>query len=389
MAKKRGNNEGSIVQRKDGRWMASMTIGRDPETGKLKRAYFYGKTRQEAAEQLAKALRDKGQGVFVAPHKLIVGEWLDTWLHEYKKPRLRPITYDTYVMIVRRHIRPALGHVLLRDLRPEHVQRYYNEKAQGGLDPRTIKLHHVILSNALTLAEKHQLVLRNVCRLVEPPRQTRKEMQTLTLEQITTQLVPAIENDRFYAPIYLAFTTGLRRGELLGLRWRDIDLDAGVLHVRQTLSRVKNHETGKTYLTFQEPKTPQSRRSVPLTEASVVALKRHRGRQAQEKLLLGPAYEDQGLAFCREDGQPIDPRNFNYHFTNVLQRAGLPHIRLHDARHTFATLLLEQGVAAKVAQTILGHGSIAITLDTYSHVSSELEKQAAAKLNAALTGGLL
>jgi integrase len=192
MAKRRGNNEGSIVKRNDGRWMARITTGRDSETGTLKRVAFYGKTRQEVADKLTKALHDQVQGTFVEPHKLTLGSWLDTRLREYKKPQIRPITFDTYSMLVRSHLKPALGHILLRDLRPEHVQRYYNDKAQQGLEARTIRLHHVVLSNALAQAEKIQLVVRNVCRLVEPPRQTRKERGTLTVGQVTTQLLPAL-----------------------------------------------------------------------------------------------------------------------------------------------------------------------------------------------------
>ena len=178
-------------------------------------------------------MHDKQQGTFVKPHKLTLGNWLDTWLHEYKRPRIRAITFDTYTMIIRRHLKPALGHLVLRDLRPEHLQRYYNEKAQQGLEARTIRLHYVILSNALAQAEKNQLVARHVGRLVEPPRQTHREMRTLTGAQITTQFLSTLHGNRLYAAFLTLFMVGLRRGELLGLRWQDIDLNAGVLHVRQ------------------------------------------------------------------------------------------------------------------------------------------------------------
>src|SRR5215510_12039395 len=162
MAKKRGNNEGSITRRPDGRWMAQVTIGRDPATGKPKRATFYGKTRQDVADKLTKALRDKQQGTFVAPHKLTLGAWLATWLWEYKKPKVRQGTFDSYERIVRRHLTPALGHISLQDLRPEHVQHYCNQKAQQGLDASTIHQHQITLAVALARAEKNQLVPRNV-----------------------------------------------------------------------------------------------------------------------------------------------------------------------------------------------------------------------------------
>jgi integrase len=388
MAKKRGNNEGSITRRPDGRWMAQVTIGRDPATGKPRRATFYGRTRQDVADKLTKALRDKQQGTFVAPHKLTLGEWLDTWLWEYKKPRVRPSTFDGYEKVVRCHLKPVLGHIPLQDLRAEHVQHYYNERLHHGLEARTIRLHHVILSNVLARAEKNQRVARNVCRLVEPPRQTRREMRTLAIDQVTAQFLPALKGHRLYATFLTLFVMGLRRSELLGVRWKDIDSQGGVMHIRQTLVRVKDHERGRTHLVFQEPKTGHSRRTIPIPEVCLAALRHHRAQQAEEKLALGPAYHDHGLVFCHAHGGPIDPRSLTRYFSQVLERAGLPAIRLHDARHTYATWLLEQGVSPKVVQTMLGHSDIGTTLNIYSHVSLDLEKQAAATLNAALTRGL-
>src|SRR5262245_26151006 len=193
MAKKtkRGNNEGTITRRQDGRWEARLSLGRDP-TGKLKRITLYGKTRQEVADKLTKALHDKQQGTFVAPHKLTLGDWLETWLQEYKRPSIRPNTYDSYETIVRLHLKPAVGYIVLRDLRPEHLQRYFNEKKQQGLDASTIGQHHKVLSGALKQAEKNQLVLRNVCRLTEVPRQERKERKTLTIGQVMTQFLSTL-----------------------------------------------------------------------------------------------------------------------------------------------------------------------------------------------------
>jgi integrase len=387
MAKKRGNNEGTITRRKDGRWEAQVFLGRDAVTGKPKRVCFYGKTRQEVSNKRDKALHDIHQGTFVEPHKLLLGKWLDTWLQQYKRPKIRAITYDTYAMILQRHLKPALGHLALRDIRPEHLQRYYNEK---GLNARTIRLHHKILSQALTQAEKNQLVVRNVCRLVELPRQTRREMSTLTVEQVTRQLLPALQNDRLYAAYLTLFMVGLRRGELLGLRWQDIDLNAGELHVRQTIGRVYTYDANskrKTKLIFSEPKTEKSRRTIPVPDACLTALRHHKARQAEEKLMLGQGYQDHGLVFSQADGTPIEPRSLNLYFTQALKRTGLPPKRLHDCRHAFSTWLLEQGIHPKVVSNMLGHSSISVTLDIYSHVSLELEKQAAAKLNAALMGG--
>jgi integrase len=215
-------------------------------------------------------------------------------------------------------------------------------------------------------------------------------MSTLTVEQVTTQLLPALQNDRLYAAYLTLFMVGLRRGELLGLRWRDIDLNAGVLHVRQTVGRVYDRDTNskrKTKLIFSEPKTEKSRRTIPIPDTCLTALRHHKARQAEEKLLLGQGYQDHGLVFAQADGRLIDPHSLNLYFSQALKRAGLPAIRLHDARHTYATWLLEQNISPKVVQPMLGHSSISVTLDIYSHVSLELEKQAAAKLNAVLAGG--
>jgi integrase len=227
--------------------------------------------------------------------------------------------------------------------------------------------------------------------LTELPREAWKEMHTLTLDQVTAKLLPVIAQDRLFAAIFLAFGTGLRRGELLALRWKDVDVKAGTLHVRQTLVRVTNHSVtegeGRTRLMFHEPKTHQSRRTVPIPEECLAALHQHKARQAEEKLRLGQAYHDHGLVFCQPDGKPIDPRNFLRAFDKIIEQAGLPPIRFHDARHTFATLMLELGESPKTVQTMLGHSRVAITLDIYSHVSLELEKKAAAKLNAALLRG--
>ena len=171
---------------------------------------------------MIKAQHAYTHGTFVAPHKVNLGEWLAMWLNEYKKPRIRPATFDSYEGIIRVHLTPALGHIPLRDLRPEHVQRYQNEKTREGLAARTLRLHHVVLSNALAQAERNQLVVRNVCRLVDAPRQTRREQHTLTVAQLTTQLLPALQGDRLYAAYLTLFMTGLRRGELIGLRWQDV-----------------------------------------------------------------------------------------------------------------------------------------------------------------------
>jgi integrase len=226
--------------------------------------------------------------------------------------------------------------------------------------------------------------VRNVTEATRRPGEVKREILPLTLPQVD-QLLTAIEQDRQFVAVFLGLGTRLRRGELLALRWHDVDLDAALLHVRQTLVRVRNHEaTGsdrRTALVFQKPKTRPSRRRIPIPHDIVVELKAHKARQAQEKLLLGQAYQDHGLVFCLADGRPWDPRNFTRHFDRLLQQAGLPHIRFHDARHTFTTVMLDLKASPKAVQELLGHSKSATTMDIYAHVSLEVKKQEMGRLN--------
>jgi integrase len=266
----------------------------------------------------------------------------------------------------------------------------YNQKAAAGLAPRTVAYIHGVLHAALKQAMKNQLIHRNVTEAATLPRGKRPEMRPLTLEEIHEFLASA-KDDRWFPAVLLASMTGVRRGELLGVRWGDLDLDACTWHVRQSLVRVKNHAAingdRKTQLLCQPPKTAQSRRTIPLSVDVIDALRRHKATQAQEKLLFGEAYRDHGLVFCAPDGQPLNPRFMLQQFQQMLQVAGLPHARLHDLRHSFATMLLALGKNPKTVQTLLGHSRIGITLDIYSHVSLDLETRAVAKLTAALQRG--
>ena len=267
MARRRANREGTIRQRPDGRWEAIISTGRDPVSGKLQRVSFYGKTQKEVIDKATTARHQIARGTYVDPSRLSVGEWLPVWLETYKAPRVRPLTLESYTHIVTRHLRPTFGHIPLQDLRPEHIERYLTAKRDAGLDPATIRLHTVILSNALGQAEKVGRVARNVCRLVDAPPRRRKDRQTLSMAQGRDQLLPTVARDRFYALYVTLFMTGVRRGELLGLRWQDVDLARGTLAVRQIVTRFRQStKTYQTALQMGVPKTEQLRRTIALTK---------------------------------------------------------------------------------------------------------------------------
>lgn len=361
-------------------------------TGKPKRVFFYGKTRQEVAEKLSTALNNRMNGTFVEPNKVTVGKWLKTWLENYMKPHLRPTTWQSYEALMSQHVIPAIGEVKLKNLQTCDLQGLYKAKLEsgrldrkGGLSARTVRYIHSVVFEALEQAVKEQLVVRNVAEAVTLPREEKKEIQPLTSEQVG-EFLASIRDERHYPALLLELSTGLRRGELLALRWEDVDLKAGNLKVRQSLVRIHSEKGAekKTELVFQEPKTKHSKRTIPLTAGVLKELKAHKARQAQEKLFLGQGYQDNGLVFCMEDGRPIEPRNFTRRFDGYLERAGIPHVRFHDLRHTFATLMLELDEHPKVVQEILGHSKISMTIDTYSHVMPGIKERAMAKLDSVL-----
>jgi len=383
VSKKRANGEGTIYRTPSGRWRGLLVIGRDPETGKLRRVSISGRTRQEVATKLAEIMTQKEKGLLVEPSRMTVAQWLDVWLENYKRPVLRPRTFDSYQMMLRAHIKPAIGEIQLQDLRPDHLQALYNGMMRR-VSNRTTRYAHMIIRQALQQALRNNLVVRNVADIANPPREKKPEIKPLTPDQLN-RFLGAIKDDRLQPAYWLMLQTGLRRGELLALTWDDIDWENSLLHVRKSLLRINTPEgPEKTAIIITEPKTPASKRTVPLAQETLDLLRKWKSRQAQEKLLLGAAYQDQGLVFCREDGVPLDPDGLTRHFQRTLRRAGLPKARLHDLRHTFATRLLELGENPKTVQTILGHSRIQTTLDTYSHVSLELERRAVERLAKAL-----
>jgi integrase len=376
---RRGHGEGSIYLRSDGRWAASITLeGR-------KRKTFYGKTRKEVQEQLKIVLREQQQGSLVTGPQQKVEQFLTQWLEDVQKQSVRARTYERYEEIVRLHLLPGIGHHPLQKLSPQHLQSFYTQKLRDGLSATTVTSFHNVLHKALETAVRWNLIARNPCDLVSPPRRKRFEIQPLSTEQVR-QLLAAAHGHRLEALFILALATGMRRGEILGLKWQDINFTTSTLQVRRILTRVPTKMPGKGYVEA-EPKTEKGRRSILLPTFAVEALKQHRLRQLEAKLKAGPAWREHDYVFCTTVGTHLNPtRDVLDQLKTLLQKAGLPDLRFHDLRHSAATMLLSMGVHPKVVQELLGHSQISMTMDVYSHVLPTMQQDAMNRLNEALQG---
>lgn len=377
MTKRRGHGEGSIFQRRDGRWVGRIDLGH--KNGSRHRKDFFGKTRREAAQKLAIAQRTICDGLPISPERAQLGAFLNEWLENTARPNVRPRTYRRYRELVHLHVIPSLGKRPINRISPQELQALYNRKLEQGLAPRTVGHIHRVLHKALQDALRWGLVARNVTAVINPPKVPVREMHYLSPEQ-ARQLLKAAEGDPLEALYRLALTTGLRQGEILGLKWPDLDWNTNVIHIRRTITR---DEAGKPV--EGEPKSAKSRRTVHLPQSTIVALRRHRHLQ-METQIRALAWEHHNYIFTNQVGRPIDVGYLaRRSFQPLLERAGLPKIRFHDLRHTAATLLLTQGVHVKVVSEMLGHSQISLTLDTYSHVISGLQEDAAEKIERLLT----
>jgi integrase len=379
---KRGNGEGSIYPHKRNGvkigYRGSYTIY---TSAGPKRRYVSGKTREDVRKKLTKAMSDRDGGFVFEAGSVRVGEYLDRWLRDSVRGTVRQSTYETYGHMASKHIIPALGAIKLRSLTPMHVRGFYRERLDNEdrkCAPATVRKMHVVLQKALDQAVSDGLLPRNAAKGVKLPQTKRGNIQPLTREQ-TKILLGTVSGDRLEALYVLAVATGLRQGELLALKWEDVELEEAVLRVRSTLTR-----SGGT-VSIGQPKTARSRRSVGLTEQGVSALRVHLSRQIREMEEMGSLYQPGGLVFANEIGGIINPSNLrNRSLKPLLQRAGLPKIRFHDLRHTCATLLLSKNINPKIVSEMLGHSSIAITLDTYSHVLPNMQQSAVQALEEAL-----
>ena len=384
MAKKRANGEGSIRKRKDGRWEGRYTAGHDPETGKAIYKNVLGRSQAEVKEKLKQAIGEIQALDITKAGKYTVGEWMEVWFQDYAKIKVRPSSHQTYQGYIHNHIRPNIGDIPLEKLTSLDLQKFYKKLlAQGrvdrveakgqpkGLSAKTVRNIHQILSSALKLAQEQRLILANPAEGCALPRVEHQEMKTLTTVQLASFFREARESGVFEL-YYLELATGLRRGELLGLKWEDIDLERGNLRVRRQVSRI-NGEVVEAPL-----KTKNAYRTLPLAEDTVSVLKEQRRKVGNSPWV-----------FPSPNGGPISPDSVLHMLHRVLKRAGLPKVRFHDLRHTFATLVLQNGVDVKTVSGMLGHFSAGFTLDTYAHITSAAQRQAAQTMGSVLAGTIL
>jgi integrase len=372
MSKRRGNSEGTIAKRADGRWEARVSLPNGT------RKSFYGKTREDVQKKLRKAQRDIESGLSLGDGRQTVEQYLTSWL-ESAKHRLKVTSHYRYTVQIRHNILPGIGKIPLIKLTAQHLQSLYTQKYTDGLAPATIRQLHSILHNAFADAVRLGLVSRSVVEAVRPPRKPRKEMKALD-EQQAARFIEVAKSYHPHGALYiLAITTGMRLGEVSGLRWQDVDFEKGLLQVEQTVVSM----AGK--LSLVEPKSSTSRRPVRLVRVALDALAKHHSEQIvlKEKLKqLGQDWNKDDLVFINQVGKPLDPVDLGIvRFHAFLRDAGLPRIRFHDLRHTAATLMLKNGINVKVVSEMLGHASITITLGIYGHVLPDMQQTAVEKMN--------
>jgi len=367
LAPRRANGEGSIYRRPNGSWsgIASLPDGR--------RKQVYGRSRDEVRRKLSDILHSHEHGTYADARGRTVGDFLDQWLAEVAKPRVRAWTYAGYEVHIRRHLKPSLGRIALERLTPQHVQALLNQKLREGLKPKTVRYLRGTLRTALNEAVRWGLISRNAAALVDGPRVERYPIKPFAPDE-ARRLLQAIKGDRLEALYSVALTMGLRQGEALGLTWLDIDLEMGYMRISKQLQRI--HGTPQ----LVEPKTERSRRTLAMPPMIADDLRRHHERQQRERAVAGRHWVEAGLVFTTPIGTPLDGTAVTKGFHELLDRAGLPQRRFHDLRHSCATLLLVQGVSARVVMDLLGHSQIGLTMNTYSHVIPDLRRDAAQRM---------
>ncbi len=374
MAKRRSNGEGNIRKRKDGRWEGRYTAGFDPATGKQVFKNVLGKTQNEVKEKLKKALEERQKLDFTRTGKYTVCQWMEEWFENVCKIKVRPSSHQTYRGYIDHHIAPYIGKIpieklstmdlqkLCRKLMDKgRVERIEAEKQPKGLSAKTVRNILQIISSAMDFAVAQKIITENPCKAVELPKVEKQEMQTIPAEQLQAFLTEA-KASGVYEMYYIELSTGLRRGELLGLKWSDIDWNNAVITVRRQVARINGE------ITEAPLKTKNSYRRVSISPQAIEVLKQQKAKTNSEYVFPSPT------------GGPISPDSVNNMLKRVLARAGIPKVRFHDLRHTFATIALQNGVDIKTVSSILGHFSAGFTLDTYAHVTTAAQKEAAATI---------
>ena len=372
----------AAIIKRGNRYAVRLDLGRGPDGKRVFRyhsGYATKRAAQQARTELLGALERRS---YVPPDKTTVADYLrGQWLPAVQA-RLRPGTWVEYRRKAETHLIPTIGQVPLQQLTTAMLNALYQQLLDYRVGVRTVQYVHATIRKALNDAVRWGLLVRNPALHAAAPRPRRAELATWTAGELRWFLA-CVRDDRLYAAWQLAALTGMRRGEVLGLRWSDLDLDAGWLSVRQTLVVVDNQPR------ISEPKTARGRRRIALDPETVAALRTHHAAQAAERLAAGPAWANSGLVFTRRDGAPLHPEYVRRQFDRHISRAGLPRIRFHDLRHTHATLALQAGVHPKVVSERLGHTTVAMTLDVYSHAIPALQQDAAVTVAGLVSGGAL
>jgi len=363
---------GHITKRGKNSYSIAISLGKDPTTGKYKQQWVSVKgTKKDADKRLAELLHQLDTGTFIKPSKTTLGEFLERWLKDYAKPNLSPRGFERYQGIIIKHIVPELGSIPLTQLKPEHLQKHYTRKLNNGLSAGTVRYHHAVIHRALQTGVKWGILSRNVADAADPPRAQHKEMQTWD-EYDITRFIEGSKDNPYYALFYTALFTGMRRSELLALPWGDVDFIFSQIYVNRSLHHLKDG----SYV-FTPPKSAKSSRTIALSPSAILLLKEYKEKQEAVRENLGIPLRDDDLVFSTPEGKPLRPNTITRAWTMLASHYGLKPIRFHDVRHTHASIMLKQGVHPKIVQERLGHSSIQITLDTYSHVAPGLQEAAA------------
>ncbi|MDE7002912.1 MAG: site-specific integrase [Oscillospiraceae bacterium] len=382
MAKRRANGEGNIRKRSDGRWEGWYTAGRDPDTGKVIYKNVLAKTQKECKEKLKQAIEENAKVDTIQAEQYTVGQWIDVWFDNYVKIKVRPSSHKTYRGYIDNHIKPSIGKIPLGKLSPLDLQKLYKKLLSGGrveriesknkskgLSAKTVRNINQVISSTMDFAIDQKLITANPTDGCALPKLERREMKTLPTEQLASFLHGSKESGVFEL-YYIELATGLRRGELLGLKWEDIDLEEGTIQVRRQIARIEGE-------VVEAPlKTKNSYRSVSIGTDAAEILRNQQKKTSSEYVFPSPT------------GGPISPDSVLHMLHRVLKRAGLPRIRFHDMTHTFATVALQNGVDIKTVSGMLDHYSAGFTLDTYAHVTTQAQRQATDTMANILSGAV-